>query len=103
MVSMWGMHQDPLTWGPDPEVFRPERWLEHSKLPWSFIPFTAGPRQCPAREMVTVQTAYVLIRFAQIYERVEARDDRPWTESRRIGFGSKYGAMVGLFPAKQER
>ena len=76
--------------------------MEKSRLPWSFIPFTAGPRQCPAREMVTVQTAYVLVRFVQKYKRVEARDDRPWTESRRIGFGSKYGARVGLFLAECE-
>src|SRR5206468_10589290 len=31
---------------PDPEKFRPERFLEGSPAPYTFIPFGGGPRRC---------------------------------------------------------
>ncbi|MBV9122922.1 MAG: cytochrome P450 [Planctomycetes bacterium] len=31
---------------PEPEVFRPERWLTMRPSPYAFLPFGAGPRMC---------------------------------------------------------
>lgn len=31
---------------PEPERFRPERWLERSYSPYEYLPFSAGPRMC---------------------------------------------------------
>lgn len=44
LVNAWGVHNDPQYWG-DPEVFRPERFLNEkgeAVTPEYFIPFSAG-------------------------------------------------------------
>ena len=98
MASMWGLHQDRDIWGEDVAEFRPERWQDLKPI-WTFVPFLGGPRTCPAQQMVLTQEAYVLARFAQVFDQIENMDPHPWTEARRIGFQSKYGVKVKLTPA----
>ena len=38
-------HHRVATWG-DPEVFRPERFLEREPTPWEYLPFGGGARRC---------------------------------------------------------
>ncbi|XP_013177583.1 PREDICTED: cytochrome P450 4C1-like [Papilio xuthus] len=48
-VSIWGLHRDPKYWGPDAEVFDPDRFLPERfnlKHACSYIPFSSGPRNC---------------------------------------------------------
>jgi len=50
---------------PQPEVFRPERWLrgcpaQHSAHPFAAIPFSHGPRMCIGRRFATLE-CYVLV------------------------------------------
>jgi cytochrome P450 len=47
-MSSWMMHRNPNIF-PDPDTFRPERWLDPanaSKLEKSFVAFGRGSRQC---------------------------------------------------------
>jgi len=39
------IHRDPVHW-PDPDAFKPERFENHTPEPFSYIPFSAGPRNC---------------------------------------------------------
>lgn len=52
---------------PEPEVFRPERWLEISPSPYAYLPFGAGPRMCIGAPlaMMTIKTTLptILKRF----------------------------------------
>ena len=49
IINLYALHYDPAHW-PEPEKFRPERFLEASgKLapkPQSWLPFSAGHRNC---------------------------------------------------------
>lgn len=46
ILNLFFMHRDPKIY-PDPLKYKPERFLEdQTKLPFSFLPFSAGPRNC---------------------------------------------------------
>lgn len=46
VFTAWVVHRDP-TWWPEPDSFRPERWLAPPERPrYAYFPFGGGPRQC---------------------------------------------------------
>jgi cytochrome P450 family 110 len=45
VISIVGIHHDPATY-PEPDIFRPERFLEHNYDNFEFIPFGGGHRRC---------------------------------------------------------
>ena len=60
--SPWVLHRDPRHF-PDPEAFRPERWLDGSaaKLPkYVYIPFGGGPRVCIGERFAMMEGVLVL-------------------------------------------
>ena len=61
---------------PDAEEFRPERFLDGSPPPYTFIPFGGGPRRCIGASFATMEMKTVL---RTVLERVElhAADRRP--------------------------
>ncbi|XP_035687440.1 steroid 17-alpha-hydroxylase/17,20 lyase-like [Branchiostoma floridae] len=53
MPNLWALHHDPDTWG-DPDVFRPERFLDENGKPVkpaALMPFSAGRRACPGETL----------------------------------------------------
>ena len=92
------MHRDPDLWGPDAEIFRPERW-QHARPMWSFVPFGGGPRICPAHVMVDTECGYAIVRLLQRFKEVVARDDEPYTGVMRVGPSNKNGCRVAFVPA----
>ncbi len=52
LIPTFAMTRREDIWGPDVEVFRPERWEEYGgrKFGFEFIPFGGGIRQCLGRE-----------------------------------------------------
>lgn len=99
------MHRDPDLWGTAPdsgpdaaadaESFRPERWATARPM-WKFVPFGGGPRICPAHVLVATEASYVLVRFAQKFVRLEARDERKWQGVMRIGPSNLNGCLVAV-------
>jgi cytochrome P450 len=69
LYSVHAMHHDPLIYGKDAEVFRPERWFEDSarKLGWAFLPFNGGPRICLGQQFALTEASYVIVRLLQTF------------------------------------
>jgi cytochrome P450 len=45
LIDAWGVHHDPDV-HPEPEAFRPERFLDRSPEPYTWLPFGGGAHRC---------------------------------------------------------
>ena len=45
LIDAWGVHHDPAVY-PDPERFRPERFLDDAPEPYAWLPFGGGAHRC---------------------------------------------------------
>ncbi|KIX99510.1 uncharacterized protein Z520_05086 [Fonsecaea multimorphosa CBS 102226] len=62
----YSLHLNPRVF-PDPQAFRPERWLEPSdEMVRDAIPFGLGSRQCIARNLATVELFCAVARVAEV-------------------------------------
>ncbi|KAJ5761620.1 hypothetical protein N7533_003659 [Penicillium manginii] len=95
--NVYAMHRRTDIYGPDAEVFRPERWEDGKLQPrWGYLPFNGGPRICIGQRYALTEVGYVLVRMAQKFRVLESRDPGPWEESRGLTVTSKNGTKVGL-------
>jgi hypothetical protein len=65
---------------PDPEEFHPERFLDASPPPYTFIPFGGGTRRCIGAAFAVIEMKTVL---STVLGRVELRAERPRPERPR--------------------
>ena len=70
-MNMYACSKDPRAW-PEPETFRPERFLEKDYDVVSchnpdFAPFSIGPRQCPGARLSAMNMAVILTMLLQHY------------------------------------
>ena len=78
-MSQWVSHRDPRYF-PDPEVFRPERWLDGlaSRLPkYAYYPFGGGPRVCIGNTFALMEAAILLAVVGQQYRFTVATLEAP--------------------------
>jgi cytochrome P450 len=64
-MPTWASHHNPEFF-PEPEVFRPERFLKENSdeiIPYTFRPFGAGPRICIGKRFAMVE---MMIAMAKI-------------------------------------
>jgi cytochrome P450 len=68
-MPQWVSHRDPRYF-PDPEAFRPERWLDGlaKRLPkYAYYPFGGGPRVCIGNTFALMEAAILLAAVGQKY------------------------------------
>ncbi|KAI9572475.1 cytochrome P450 [Boletus coccyginus] len=74
MYSVFLMHRRKDLWGPDADLFDPDRFLDerlHKYLkpdPFIFLPFNAGPRICLGQQFAYHEASYFLIRLLQSFD-----------------------------------
>src|SRR5690606_16755617 len=65
LISPYVVHRDPR-WFPEPEAFRPERWLEESDRPkFAYFPFGGGARVCIGERFAWMEGALLLAAIGQ--------------------------------------
>ena len=65
-VSPWTLHRDGRRW-PEPERFRPERWLGEERGSDAYLPFGRGRRNCIGGSFATVEAITVLATVARCW------------------------------------
>ncbi|HJY32857.1 MAG TPA: cytochrome P450, partial [Actinomycetota bacterium] len=78
VVSPWLLHHDPRWW-PEPEAFRPERWLDDDlgRPRYAFIPFGGGPRVCIGEPFARLEAAMLLASIARRWRFASPTDREP--------------------------
>ncbi|XP_057975861.1 cytochrome P450 CYP82D47-like [Malania oleifera] len=81
VVNLWKVHRDPQVW-PDPDEFRPERFLTTHKdvdvrgQNFELIPFSSGRRMCPGVSFSLQVTHFILANLLHGFE-IATPDDNP--------------------------
>eukprot|EP00659_Diplonema_papillatum_P021891 gene21891-33630_t len=77
-VHSFTMGRDKDRWGPDPDVFRPDRWIPFKQpSPYEFPQFKAGRRICLGKDMALYEASIAAIIVLQQFrpELVRAKDE----------------------------
>ena len=78
-MSQWVSHRDPRYF-PDPEAFRPERWLDGlaKRIPkYAYYPFGGGPRVCIGNTFALMEAAIILAAVGQKFRFTYSGDHPP--------------------------
>ena len=111
LINYKALHRRRDLWGADADVFRPERWLagegadtgegegtkKPAPAPWTFVPFSGGPRTCPGQQRALAECAYVVTRLLRTFRAVENRDPVwEYHDLYKLVTESKNGVKVAL-------
>jgi cytochrome P450 len=81
IVPMAVIHQDPTLY-PDPDVFRPERFLDgNDPGGYSWLPFGGGVRRCPGASLALLEMRVIL---SAILRSVELQPETLQDEGRKV-------------------
>jgi cytochrome P450 len=91
------LHRDPRFWGPDPDRFRPDRWLHGHIDRATFQNFGRGPRMCLGKQMAYIEA---LLTIATAFQRYRVTAPPGWEPKHhyRMSMTVKGGVPVYLTP-----
>lgn len=70
VVPVFNVHRDPKFWGPNADAFNPENFTAekvNSRHPYSYLPFSAGSRNCIGNKYAYVSMRIVLANLLRKY------------------------------------
>ena len=80
-ASILLVQYDPAVYGPDPEAFRPERFLDGAPEGYAWVPFGGGVRRCLGAAFAQLEMKVVI---STILARVQLQASRPAAEKPRF-------------------
>jgi cytochrome P450 len=89
VYSAYVTHRMPDVW-PEPERFKPDRWIDLDVDPYAFVPFGGGYRRCIGFAFATQELKVLL---AEILRRVEMTGLRPTVERTGVASVSPRGGV----------
>jgi len=97
IVDAYGVHHDPQVY-PEPNAFRPKRFLGDQPDSYSFVPFGGGAHRCVGATLAMLEIKVVLKAILARFEvkPVSSREARP--VPRAVTLAPRRGARVYLRP-----
>ncbi|OAG37362.1 hypothetical protein AYO21_08439 [Fonsecaea monophora] len=95
-INNWVAHHNKDVFGPDPDVFRPERWLEGDTTAMNryYLPFGVGPRSCQGLNVALMEMSKFV---PQLVRRLDFELLSEWkTSNRWLMFQSNLNVKVKL-------
>jgi cytochrome P450 len=77
-IPVWALHHDPQYY-PEPYAFKPERFSAENReriVPYTYLPFGAGPRNCIGTRFALLETKIALIKVLANYRFVPSKNTR---------------------------
>lgn len=94
-IDAWGLHHDPVRY-PEPERFRPERFLDDGAESYSWLPFGGGSRRCIGAALAELEIRIALTTMLRRVRLEPAEPELPPTARRGIVFVPHGGARVRI-------
>lgn len=85
---------------PEPEAFRPQRFLDRRYRPWEYLPFGGGTRRCIGAALATYEMKLVLGTVLRRLALANDGDDR--MVRRSVTMGPKRGAPMVVTGLREE-
>ncbi|KAI6140938.1 cytochrome P450 [Pisolithus thermaeus] len=78
--SVFLMHRRKDLWGPDADIFDPNRFIDErlkylTSNPFIFLPFNAGPRICLGQQFAYNEMSFFLVRLLQTFSSIALAED----------------------------
>jgi Cytochrome P450 len=105
LVNIQAVHHNPEYW-PNPMSYDPYRFLrpEHPTVPFTFLPFIAGPRNCLGQHLSLLESKMVLGMLTQRYNFSlppgEILETKSWQDAR---YDPRHRYMVPVCPKEPLR
>lgn len=96
LIVPWLLHRTEAFF-PEPDLFRPERFIDGKPLPYSYLPFAIGPRVCPGLQFGRVESILCLVILAQRFK-VRVKDGFKVRPLCRLTLRPDGGLPVSLEP-----
>lgn len=71
MCNFYNLHRLKSVWGEDADQFNPDNWLPEKvaqRHPYSFMPFSAGPRMCVGYQYAQINVKLGLLMLLSRYK-----------------------------------
>jgi cytochrome P450 len=94
-VDAYGVHNDPRTY-PEPDVFRPERFLQSPPDGYSFLPFGGGAHRCLGAALTLLEIKIVLREILARFELAPTSAVIARPSPRGVTFAPRGGARVRI-------
>lgn len=77
-IPVWALHHDPQYY-PEPYAFKPERFFVENReriVPYTYLPFGVGPRNCIGTRFALLETKLALIKVLAKFRFVPSKNTR---------------------------
>jgi cytochrome P450 family 110 len=98
VMSIVGIHHDPATY-PDPDSFRPQRFLERSYSKTEFMPYGGGHRRCLGAGLAEYTLRIGVAEAVMQWDFATAAEDRDTRHD--LAMGPKYGVPLRILRRRQ--